>query len=212
MKSSGSLTPAGSNPASGAIGDKMGSKRSNVKDTYKEDEKKRMKDEDKAKHLAKDKKKVEGKQIIRMMGSDIDANKGVAIALTGIKGVGDNFASAVTHVADIDSSVKLIDLSEVDRKKIEEIIRNPVEHNIPSWMTNRRKDMVSGKDVHLIESDLLMSWREDINILKKIRAYRGIRHERGLPVRGQRTKSSFRKGKKGGTVKKKAQPIKSEKS
>jgi small subunit ribosomal protein S13 len=54
--------------------------------------------------------------------------------------------------------------------------------------------MDTGKDVHVVGSKLAISLREDVNTLRKIRAYRGIRHESGLPVRGQRTKSSFRTG------------------
>ena len=70
-------------------------------------------------------------------------------------------------------------------------------------MLNRRKDPVTGEDMHLSESDLTMGVRQDIEFLKKIRAYRGIRHELGLPVRGQRTRSSFRKGRTVGVQRKK---------
>ncbi|MHC1580348.1 MAG: 30S ribosomal protein S13, partial [Methanopyraceae archaeon] len=51
-------------------------------------------------------------------------------------------------------------------------------------------------------AELEMTVKQDIDRLKKIRAYRGIRHELGLPVRGQRTKSSFRRGKTVGVKKK----------
>ena len=59
---------------------------------------------------------------------------------------------------------------------------------------NRRKDCYTGKDLHLIGADIDLTKREDINRLKKIRAYRGIRHELGLPVRGQRTRANGRRG------------------
>ena len=55
------------------------------------------------------------------------------------------------------------------------------------------KDYVTGEDIHLIESDLDMTLRDDLNRMKKTRSYKGRRHEVGLPVRGQRTKSTFRK-------------------
>jgi small subunit ribosomal protein S13 len=61
-------------------------------------------------------------------------------------------------------------------------------------MFNRRKDYATNEDKHVIESDLMIIKQEDINRLKRIRCYRGIRHELGLPCRGQRTKSTFRRG------------------
>jgi small subunit ribosomal protein S13 len=88
-------------------------------------------------------------------------------------------------------------------EEIEEVLKHPHEHNIPSWMLNRRRDYTTGKDIHLVGADLIMILREDLNRLKKIRSYRGIRHELGLPVRGQRTKSSFRKGRTIGVSRKK---------
>ena len=80
-----------------------------------------------------------------------------------------------------------------DVAKIEDIIENPQKFDIPSWMLNRREDYETGDDIHLIESDLDMILRDDLNRMKKTRSYKGRRHEVGLPVRGQRTKSTFRK-------------------
>ncbi|MDP6459896.1 MAG: 30S ribosomal protein S13, partial [Candidatus Hydrothermarchaeota archaeon] len=74
---------------------------------------------------------------------------------------------------------------------------------LPAWLLNRRKDYASGKDIHVTGSELAISLREDLNRLKKIRSYRGIRHERGLPVRGQRTRTSFRRGASVGVTRKK---------
>ena len=80
-----------------------------------------------------------------------------------------------------------------DVAKIESIIEDPKSFDIPSWMLNRREDYETGEDIHLIESDLDMTLRDDLNRMKKTRSYKGRRHEVGLPVRGQRTKSTFRK-------------------
>jgi len=85
-------------------------------------------------------------------------------------------------------------LTDEEVKKIEEVLNDPAKFGIPSWMFNRRKDYYTGEDKHIIESDLTIARQEDINRLKKIRCYRGIRHELGLPCRGQRTKSTFRRG------------------
>lgn len=70
-------------------------------------------------------------------------------------------------------------------------------------MLNRQKDPVTGQDKHLLGTDIILTFREDINNLKKVRAYRGLRHERGLKVRGQRTKAAGRRGSTVGVNRKK---------
>jgi small subunit ribosomal protein S13 len=62
-------------------------------------------------------------------------------------------------------------------------------------MLNRRKDMETGEDRHLTTADLKFFNDNDIKMMKKMRSYKGIRHMEGLPVRGQKTKSKFRKNK-----------------
>lgn len=173
-------------------------------------ERERMKEEkSKKKEKRKDKKglpkekKADLENIIRVASTGLNGNKNVIIALTGIKGVSYNLSRAIIHVANINPNLKLREIKESDIKKIEEIINNPIKFSIPRWMLNRQKDYETGEDLHLTESELMMSVRNDINLLKKIRSYRGIRHEMGLPVRGQRTKSSFRKGTKVGVSRKK---------
>ncbi len=69
-----------------------------------------------------------------------------------------------------------------------------IEESAPKWMLNHRKDYETGEDIHLIGSDIDMRLRDEINIMKKIRSYKGIRHERGLPARGQRTRANNRSG------------------
>jgi small subunit ribosomal protein S13 len=71
-------------------------------------------------------------------------------------------------------------------------------------MLNRQKDLVSGEDIHVISNDLIDILRLDVEREKKTRSYRGIRHYLGLPVRGQRTKTSGRGGATIGVSKKKA--------
>ncbi|MFQ6087445.1 MAG: 30S ribosomal protein S13 [Candidatus Methanofastidiosia archaeon] len=146
----------------------------------------------------------EFKGIVRMFGTDLDGEKKVYIALTKLKGVSTMMARAVTERADIDKNSKLGNLSDEKIAEIEKILKNPREHDIPSWLFNRRRDYETGKALHNVGAKLLMSLREDLNRLKKIRAYRGIRHELGLPVRGQKTKSSFRIGRAVGVSRKKA--------
>ncbi|MBI2578267.1 MAG: 30S ribosomal protein S13 [Candidatus Aenigmarchaeota archaeon] len=143
---------------------------------------------------------TETRKIVRIMATDIDGSTQLMRGLRRIKGVSFMFASAVCTSAGIDKRKKLAELSSEELKKIESTIRAP---GFASWLLNRRKDMDTGKDMHSVASELDLKKREDINFLKKMRAYRGVRHEFGLPVRGQRTRSSFRTQKTVGVAKKK---------
>jgi small subunit ribosomal protein S13 len=66
-------------------------------------------------------------------------------------------------------------------------------------MLNRQKDYESGENMHLLGPTIKFVQDNDVRRLKKIKAYKGMRHAAGLPVRGQRTRSNFRKN-KGKTV------------
>lgn len=134
------------------------------------------------------------KHMIRIARKDINGNKTIENALADVKGVGKALSRAIGIVMDLDLSKKIGYLSDAEIEKIEENIRDPKSLNIPDWMLNRRNDYETGKTGHLIESDLVMTLRDDLNRMKKTRSYKGRRHEVGLPVRGQRTKSTFRKG------------------
>jgi small subunit ribosomal protein S13 len=136
----------------------------------------------------------EFKHMVRIARKDIDGNKIMVNALTDIRGVGKALSGALCHVMGYDPNQKIGYLSDEDVKKVEEIILSPQKLPLPRWMLNRRNDYETGEDEHLIESDLVMRLRDDLNRMRKIRSYKGRRHEVGLPVRGQRTKSTFRKG------------------
>ena len=136
----------------------------------------------------------EFKHLVRIARKDVDGNKTIENALADVKGVGKALSRAVGIVMDLDLSQKIGYLSDNEVMNIEEKIRDPKSIDIPEWMLNRRNDYESGETGHLIESDLMMTLREDLNRMKKTRSYKGRRHEVGLPVRGQRTKSTFRKG------------------
>ncbi len=141
--------------------------------------------------------------IVRVAGTDLDADKSIVMALSKIKGVGYPLSKCILHVISLKEETKLKDLGDDKIKEIEKVIENPIAAGIPSWAINRQKDYVSGDDLHLTGADLQITLRDDINRLKKIRAYRGVRHERGLPTRGQRTRSSFRGGASLGVSRKK---------
>jgi small subunit ribosomal protein S13 len=80
-------------------------------------------------------------------------------------------------------------------------MKNP---DLPDYLKNRRMDFETGENKHLISSDLDLKKEFDIKRLKNIKSYRGYRHVAGLPTKGQRTRSHFRKNKaKGAGIKKK---------
>jgi len=150
--------------------------------------------------------KSKEKKIVRIAATDLDSSLSVINGLRKIKGISFMFANAVCQKLGIDKKTKLGDLTEEDINRIEKFIKNP---DLPKWLLNRRKDFETGADTHLVGGDLELKVKSDIEFLKKIRCYRGIRHEMGLPVRGQRTGGkSFRKGKTIGVTKKKTQPAK----
>ncbi|MGB7807372.1 30S ribosomal protein S13 [Methanoregula sp.] len=130
---------------------------------------------------------------VRIGTTDLDGTKSVRVALTGITGVGRHTSTVIARMAGVDEYAKLglMDEESVNR------IRAAVEKytgNIPQWMANRSKDLYTGETKHLIGGDVALARDEDINMMRKIRCYKGIRHETGQKVRGQRTKSTGRTG------------------
>jgi len=140
--------------------------------------------------------------IVRIANSDIDGQKRTVIGIQQIKGVGKRVAQVVVKKAGVDPSVKIGSLSDDDVKKIEQLIMTYVEY-APEWAINRQLDYETGADMHLIGNDLELTQKDDINRMKMIRCYRGIRHETHHKVRGQRTRSNGRHGLTMGVSKKK---------
>ncbi len=143
------------------------------------------------------------KVFFRQLRSQVDGNAKVEYGLTQIRGVGRRFAQAIVRVAEIDPTIRIGAIPEKDLNKIEEIILDPVENGIPNWMVNRPKDLRTGKDLHLIANKLDLSLKNDIDRMKKIKSYKGVRHHLRLKVRGQKTKSTGRHGLVVGVVRRK---------
>jgi small subunit ribosomal protein S13 len=131
--------------------------------------------------------------IVRIAATDIDGNKPVRYALTQIKGIGNSVARLVAQQAGVDPLIKIGKLPDTDIKQLDEAVATIPEWS-PAWMRNRQKDRETGDDRHLVGPEIEMTLRDDINLMKKIRCYRGIRHEKNLPVRGQRTRGNKRTG------------------
>lgn len=134
------------------------------------------------------------KQIVRIMNTDIPGEKSLYYALTRIKGIDFMVSNALCKASKIKKETKIGELTQEQINQIEEIIKNPKENKLPAWLLNRKRDPESGEDKHLVTSDLKLRTEFDIRDLKKIKSYRGMRHASGLPVRGQRTRSNFRRG------------------
>ena len=135
------------------------------------------------------------KYIIRVANTDLDGRKHIVSAITKIKGVGAMFANAACNIAGINKSKKAGSLSETEVKHLNEILADPVNFDAPEWMLNRRKDYETGEDKHLITANLAFTIDNDLKRLKKTKSYKGMRHAWKLPVRGQKTKSNFRRNK-----------------
>ena len=141
-------------------------------------------------------KKVEDENfnyIVRMASTDIDGQKHVVIGLQSIKGVGKRVAQIVAKKSGVDPAAKIGSIPDEEVKKLEEGILNYVQY-APEWAINRQNDYETGDDMHLLGNDLDIIQGDDINRMKMMRSYRGIRHETHHKVRGQRTKSNGRKG------------------
>ena len=141
------------------------------------------------------KEKPEFKHIVRIASTDIDGNKSLGMALRKIRGINFMFSNAVCKIADVSSLKKTGELTDAEIQKIEKVVSNPVELNAPVWLLNRRIDYETGTDQHLLGPDIKFVQDNDLKRLKKIKSNRGLRHSAGLPVRGQRTRSNFRKNK-----------------
>ncbi len=111
--------------------------------------------------------------MFRLMGHVLPDNKSIWIALTNIYGVGQVRSRKILDTIKIDYMKKVKDLDEADQKKISDELKN-----------------------YVLENDLKREVGWNIKRLKDIRCYRGMRHNLGLPVRGQNTRKNARTAKK----------------
>jgi small subunit ribosomal protein S13 len=106
----------------------------------------------------------------RIAGINLPANKRVEIALTYIYGIGVSTSRKILEATKVDPNTKVRDLSESETNTL----REHIDRGVP------------------VEGDLRRERSQDIKRLMEIACYRGIRHRRGLPVRGQATKTNAR--------------------
>ena len=112
----------------------------------------------------------------RIAGIDLNKNKRIEIALTGIYGIGLTSSRRILHVTGVNPDTKVSDLTETEVRRLREIIENEYK----------------------VEGALRQEIQVNIKRLMDLGTYKGLRHRRGLPVRGQRTHTNARtrKGKK----------------
>jgi len=105
----------------------------------------------------------------RLEGVDLPKNKRVEIGLTYIHGIGRSRAQDILDATGVDYDTRVKDLTEAEISKLREELDN-----------------------YMVEGELRRQVRADIKRLKDIGSYRGLRHRKGLPVRGQNTQTNAR--------------------
>ena len=107
--------------------------------------------------------------MIRISGVDLPNERKITFGLTVIYGIGESLAKKVVEQAKVDTNKRVKDLTEEEVARLQKII-----------------------DKHPIEGELRRIVTTSIKRLEEIGSYRGLRHKRGLPARGQRTRSNAR--------------------
>jgi small subunit ribosomal protein S13 len=145
--------------------------------------------------------KQQDERMIRILSEDIEGKTRIYPGLTRIKGISWTLSNAICRILKLEKTRKIGSLTDEELKKITDFIKNP---EVPTYILNRRADLDTGEDKHLVGSDLDLQKEFDIKRLKKIKSYKGYRHMSNLPLRGQRTRSNFRRNRaKGAGIKKK---------
>lgn len=155
-------------------------------------------------HINLSKEGTDFKQIVRIASRDIPGYMTIAQGTQLIYGIGQRVSKVIENEfkKEIDKDIKMIgNLTEKDIEKLETVIAEFYK-STPNWLLNRPK-LREGDKAHLTMADLKLSERKDLQRLGKIKSYRGLRLQWGLPVRGQKTRSTFRKSGVVGVVKKK---------
>jgi small subunit ribosomal protein S13 len=144
----------------------------------------------------------EFKYIVRLQGTNLDGKKMLPYSLCAIKGLGIRVAHSIIKKLGLDPNSMMGKISDANIKRLDEALEDPAEFGLPKWMLNRRKDLQTGEDLHLLTSELELREKEDVEHMKEIGSWKGKRHARGLKVRGQRTRTTARKGRSVGVKRK----------
>ncbi|MFC6961975.1 30S ribosomal protein S13 [Halocatena marina] len=143
---------------------------------------------------------------VRIGQTDLDGTKSAERALSEMNGIGRRTARIICQSVGIDRTTIF---GRLDDETIDAVI-DQVENyadTVPEWLTNHRRSYFTGSTTHETGNDLEMTVRQNVNRMKMIDSYKGVRHKRGQKVRGQRTKST---GRTEGTVGVNVEAIKEE--
>ncbi len=132
--------------------------------------------------------------MVRLSGADIEGSLKFPYALRQMRGVSHRMAIVIAKLTGIDPDIRFGYLTEKEHEQVLTILADPIKHGVPSWLVNRRRDPNTGKDRHIFGTEMIIALKTDVDRLKKIKCYRGIRHTLGLKVRGQRTRTTGRSG------------------
>ena len=128
---------------------------------------------------------------VRIGQTDLDGTKSVERSLSEMNGIGRRTARIIADRAGVDRRATIGRLGEDTIDEIVELVEEFAD-GVPEWLTNRPGDYYTGETTHEIGNDLELTRQQDINRMKMIDSYKGVRHRRGQKVRGQRTKSTGR--------------------
>jgi small subunit ribosomal protein S13 len=143
---------------------------------------------------------------VRIGQTDLDGTKSVERSLTDMNGIGHRAARIIAEEAGVDRRKIIGGLEDEQIDEIVALVEGFAEE-APEWLTNHRNDFFDGETTHETGNDLDLTRRQDINRMKMINSYKGVRHKRGQKVRGQRTKST---GRSEGTIGVNVEAIKEE--
>ena len=131
--------------------------------------------------------------ILRMADTDMDGQKTLATALTAVRGVGPRTAIQICKNTGFDPASLAGHLSAEEQETLRVAIEGYAE-TVPLWMLNRQRDLETGDELHLTGQQVSLTLEDDINRLRTMKCYRGVRHASGNKVRGQRGRSNGRGG------------------
>ncbi len=145
------------------------------------------------------------KYIVRISNTDINGERRLLDGITTIKGIHYRISKVLVDDLGVPHDRLMGDLTDQEVERLTSLIED-IPAKFPHWMLNRQRDLETGEDTHAISQDLDIIHKDDINFLRKIKCYKGVRHELGQKVRGQRSKSNGRTGSTVGVVRKKVVP------
>ncbi len=128
---------------------------------------------------------------VRIGQTDLDGTESAERALSEMNGIGRRTARIICQEVGIDRTATF---GQLDDEQIDAVIEQVEGYadTVPEWLSNHRRSYFGGETSHETGNDLEMTIRQDVNRMKMIDSYKGVRHKRGQKVRGQRTKSTGR--------------------